>query len=205
MYALSDILCPNRVHIIGSSDPNAYREFFLNFKKQGKTLWLYSCSGPSRLLDPITYYRAQAWEAFEMGAEGSFFWAFGCGGGIADSWKPFMQVHNEFSPYFVAPDNSTMPAKQSEAIRESVQDHEYLCMLRDRIAELRKAGKGGRKLDAAEALLREAPKRALQVVSAVDSKTSKNAKAAIMWEDEKDRSLMDAERIKILRMLNALK
>ena len=203
MYALSDILCPNRVHIIGSADPKAYREFFMKFKEQGKKLWLYSCSGPSRLLDPISYYRAQAWEAFDMGAEGTFFWAFGCGGGINDSWRPFMQNQNEYSPYFVSPNNDIMPAKQSEAIRESVQDYEYLCMLRDRIAELRKAGKGGRKLEVAETLLNEAPKRAMALVS--PAKQNINAKAAIMWEEEKDRSLMDIERVKLLRMLNALK
>ena len=205
MYALSDILCPNRVKMIGDADPKAYRDFFMKFKEQGKTLWLYSCSGPSRLLDPISYYRAQAWEAFDMGAEGTFFWAFGCGGGINDSWKPFMQTQKEYSPYFVSPNNDTMPAKQSEAIRESVQDYEYLCLLRDRIAELRKAGKSGRKLDAAEALLKEAPKHALKLVSVKDASKSINAKAAIMWDEEKDRSLMDTERVKLLRMLNALK
>ena len=205
MYALSDILCPNRVKMIGAADPKAYRDFFMKFKEQGKTLWLYSCSGPSRLLDPISYYRAQAWEAFDMGAEGTFFWAFGCGGGISNSWNPFMQKQKEYSPYFVSPDNSTMPAKQSEAIRESVQDYEYLCLLRDRIAELRKAGKGGQKVDAAEALLKEAPKHALKLVSATDAGKSINAKAAIMWDEEKDRSLMDIERVKLLRMLDALK
>ena len=205
IYGLSDILCPNRVLIIGNADPKAYRDFFMKFREQGKKLWLYSCSGPSRLLDPISYYRAQAWEAFSMGAEGSFFWALGCGGGINDSWRPFMQTQNEYSPYFVSPNNDTMPAKQSEAIRESVQDYEYLCMLRDRIAELHKSAKGGRKLAAAEALLNEAPARALRLVSTVDANAVKNAKGAIMWDDEKDRTLMDTERVKVLRMLNALK
>ncbi|MBQ7651090.1 MAG: hypothetical protein IJS15_09030 [Victivallales bacterium] len=205
MYALSDILCPNRVKMIGDANPKAYRDFFMKFKEQGKTLWLYSCSGPSRLLDPISYYRAQAWEAFDMGAEGTFFWAFGCGGGISDSWRPFMQSQKEYSPYFVSPDNGTMPAKQSEAIRESVQDYEYLCLLRDRIAELRKAGRGGRKLDAAEALLKDAPKQAMKLVSVKDAAKSIDAKAAIMWDEEKDRTLMDTERVKLLRMLNSLK
>ncbi|MBO4344557.1 MAG: hypothetical protein J5833_02300, partial [Victivallales bacterium] len=204
VYSLSDIICPNRPTILNNADPAAYRAFLQKYKEQGKKLWLYSCSGPSRLLDPISYYRAQAWEAFAMGAEGTFFWAFGCGGGISDSWKPFKQTQLEFSPYFVAPDGETMPAKQSEAIRESVQDYEYLCMLRDRIAELKKAGKGGRKIAAAEALLAEAPKRVLKTEKPEGALPWINT-LGMMWNDEKDRSIIDDETVKVLRMLNSLK
>ena len=204
VYSMSDIICPNRPSILNNADPAAYKAFLHKYKEQGKELWLYSCSGPSRLLDPVSYYRAQAWEAFEMDAKGTFFWAFGCGGGINDSWRPFKQTQLEFCPYFVSPDNSTMPAKQSEAIRESVQDYEYLCMLKDRVEELRKAGKGGRKLADAEALLKDAPKRALNTKK-TEGAVSWSNKSGLNWRDAKDRSVIDEEAVKVLRMLNSLK
>ena len=47
-----------------------------------------------------------------------------------------------------------MPAKQSEGIREGVQDHEYLSMLKDRVAELKKAGRKSKDIDDAEIIAR---------------------------------------------------
>ncbi|MBO4345148.1 MAG: hypothetical protein J5833_05305, partial [Victivallales bacterium] len=204
MYMASDILCPNTVMMAGADNPEAFRRFFTDYRDKGITLWLYSCIGPSRLLDPITYHRGQEWRAFEMGAEGSFYWALGCGGGIGDSWHPFRQTGTEFSPFMVSPDKGPMEAKQSEGIREGVQDYEYLCMLRDRIAELKKAGGNAKKIAAAEKLLAEAPMRALRMTP-VPGAPKWSKKSGMYWYDEKDRTYMDAESRKILRMLDALK
>ena len=162
MFEQSDILCPSTVQMTNAEDPEAFMKFFTDYREKGKTLWLYSCHGPSRLLDPITYHRGQEWRAFAMGAEGTFYWALGCGGGIGDSWHPFRQPGTEYSPFMVSP-KGPMDAKHSESLREGVQDYEYLCMLRDRIAELKAKGVKSRKLAEAEKLLAEAPARALRL------------------------------------------
>ena len=203
MFNSSDILCPSTVQMTNAEDVEAFKKFFTDYRDKGKTLWLYSCHGPARLLDPITYHRGQEWRAFEMGAEGSFYWALGCGGGIGDSWHPFRQPGTEYSPFMVSP-NGPMDAKQSEGLREGVQDYEYLCMLRDRIAELKAKGVKPKKLAKAEKLLAEAPARALKLtqVPGADKWTYKNG---IMWYDEKVRTYMDIESRNVLRMLNELK
>ena len=203
MYNSSDILCPSTVQMTNAEDVDAFKKFFTDYRDKGKTLWLYSCHGPARLLDPITYHRGQEWRAFEMGAEGSFYWALGCGGGIGDSWHPFRQPGTEYSPFMVST-TGPMDAKQSEGLREGVQDYEYLCMLRDRIAELKAKGVSPKKLAKAEALLAEAPARALRLtpVQGAPEWTYKNG---IMWYDEKERSYMDIESRNVLRMLNELK
>ena len=188
MFALCDVLCPHTPMMVSEGKP--FRDFYLRQKEAGKTLWLYSCNGPARLLDPIIYHRAQAWLAFQIGAEGSFYWAFGCGGGIGDSWRAYAQAHQEYSPYFVGPD-SVMEGKHSEAVREGVQDYEYLRMLRDKAGKVRASGGDAAWLKSAEGLLTDG------VAEAVGAVVSSN----MLWNVEKDRSAMDAVRVRVLDAL----
>jgi hypothetical protein len=190
MFAASDILCPNTPMM--QQHGEAFRAFYRGQQKEGKTLWLYSCSGPAKLLDPVAYHRAQAWLAFQMGAEGSFYWAFGCGGGIGDSWHAYKQAYAEYSPYFVGPD-SVMESKHSEAIREGVQDYEYLRLLRDAVVRVRAAGKDPHWVSSAETVLTDGVAEAVRVA------TPSN----LFWRVEKDRSAMDAVRIRILDLLES--
>ncbi|MDD4537583.1 MAG: hypothetical protein PHT80_01090 [Lentisphaeria bacterium] len=191
MYELCDVLCPNTPMMLTNGEP--FKQFYIKQREAGRELWLYSCSGPAKLLDPITYHRAQKWRAFEIGAKGSFYWALGCAGGQGDSWNAYTQPGTEYSPYFVA-QTTVMDGKHSEAIREGVQDYEYLVMLQDRIAQLKKAGKGGANLAKAEQLLAEAPGRALAGV----------LPGSLEWKTPKDRSLMDQVRVEILHALAEL-
>jgi hypothetical protein len=83
-----------------------------------------------------------------------------------------------------------------EAIREGVEDYEYLRMLRDRVAELESAGKKGEALDSARKLL----------ASAADRVTASATKAsAIEWAAPKDRSVADAVRVEVLEALMSLR
>ncbi len=188
MFALSDVLCPNTPMMVAQGLP--FRDFYLRQKEAGRTLWLYSCSGPAKLLDPITYHRAQAWLAFQIGAEGSFYWAFGCGGGIGDSWRAYAQAYNEYSPYFVGPD-SVMEGKHSEAIREGVQDYECLRMLRDKAAGARASGQKSAWLKRADSLLTDGVSEAVSAVTASN----------MFWKIEKNRASMDAVRVRVLDAL----
>lgn len=188
MFAVSDILCPNTPMMLAQGKP--FEDFYRKQREAGKTLWLYSCSGPAKQLDPVTYHRAQAWRAFYLGAEGTFFWAFGCAGGLGDSWRVHAQPGVEYSPYFVAP-TSVMEGKHSQAVRESVQDYEYLCMLRVKIAKVRAAGGREQWLAAAnEVLERELP----TVLASVEA-------GNLSWNVEKDRALFDTLRVRVLELL----
>jgi len=190
MFAASDVLCPNTPMMLEQGAP--FRNFYARQREAGKTLWLYSCSGPAKLLDPVTYHRAQAWLAFQLGAEGSFYWAFGCGGGIGDSWRAYAQAYPEYSPYFVGPD-SVMEGKHSEAVREGVQDYEYLRMLRDSVLQARASGGHAAWLASAERLLTDGVSEAVASVAASN----------LFWNVEKDRSAMDAVRVRVLDALEA--
>ena len=190
LYTCVDILCPHTPHRV--SGGQSFRDFYVKQRKDGRTLWLYSCHGPSRLLDPATYHRGQMWHAFDMGAVGAFYWALGCGGGIGDSFKAYSQSGTEYSPFFVSP-TGVMPSKHSEGIREGVQDYEYMVMLREKIAELRRKGKTAQ-ADKAQAVLDSSLARVFDMIKSAGS-------AWESWAKEKDRSVMDEARIAILKAL----
>lgn len=190
MFAAHDVLCPNTPMMVSQGEP--FRTFYQRQREAGKTLWLYSCSGPAKLLDPITYHRAQAWIAFQIGAKGSFYWALGCGGGIGDSWRAYEQAYSEYSPYFVAP-TSVMEGKHSEAVREGVQDYEYLCMLHEEADKVRASGTNGEWLQGADRLLDQG------VAEAVATASPSN----MFWQVGKNRSVMDDVRVRVLDALES--
>jgi hypothetical protein len=126
LWDVVDIICPLRGRLVnGGSAALAF------YKQQGRTLELYNCSGPSTRLDPYSYYRLQAWHAFDIGAVATHFWAFGSVG-RGGSWNEYLNTVVTYTPMFLAP-NSVTPAKPLMAIRESVQDYQYLVMLRERM------------------------------------------------------------------------
>ena len=196
VYEVSDIICPASPSVTARGNEAFFREKVA----EGKKLWLYSCCGPSRTFDPIVYYRSQAWLAWKLGAKATQFWAFGCGGGIGDSFRPFDQPGTEYSPFFVSPTNA-FRAKQSEAILESVEDYEYLAMLAEKIAAEKAQGKD---VAALEKLLAEAPGRALPQEAWLKSNTysfSAGAKRYDWFIRSHDHAAMDAVRIEILHAL----
>jgi hypothetical protein len=185
-----DVLCPNLPMFLAGNQ--AFRDFYLNMGKAGKDLWFYSCSGPSKLLDPITYHRSQFWHAARYGFHGSFYWAFGDEAG-ASSWVAYLQKRAQYSPLFLDPTGVT-DAKHMAAIREGAQDYEYFVMLKARIAELEQKGVKSPVLQQAKQLVVEGPEVVTEQIN------DKN----LTWETPKDRDMMDKVRVQVLDMLDKL-
>ncbi|MCC6422099.1 MAG: discoidin domain-containing protein [Phycisphaerales bacterium] len=132
---LADIVSPT----LGQyrSGPSELRAFYQQLRADGKQLWFYDCSGPTRHFDP-SYYRLQPWFAFAAGGNGSQFWAYGDAGG-ANSWNEYAAIGRQsFTPVYISPDSITT-SKHWEAAREGIQDYEYAVMLRAKIDSLDKA------------------------------------------------------------------
>lgn len=191
MMAACDVLCPNRTSFVQADQ--RYRDYYVKWHDQGKELAFYSCDGPSTLLDPYSYYRLQAWSCWVYGAKSSYFWAFSDAGG-GSSWNEYSAKGNTYVPFFLDAASVT-PGKQMEAIREGVEDYEYLVMLRNQIASAEESGKKGPDVDNAKRLLTEAAGRVCSAPGA----------NGLNWMDEKDRSVADAVRVEILNTLSALK
>jgi hypothetical protein len=190
MMAACHVLCPNRPAFLRAND--AYRDYYVKRRDQGCELAFYSCSGPARLLDPYAYHRLQAWSAWQYGAKASYFWAFSDSGG-GSSWNEYASARSAYVPFFLDPTTVT-PGKHMEAVRESVEDYEYLVMLRDRIAQAEKKGVTGDALDRAKNLLAEAANRVCNAEGAKE----------LNWADPKDRTLADKVRIELLEAITEL-
>ena len=190
LFEASTILCPNRPMWLDRGEP--FARFYRQQQAAGRTLQFYSCSGPARLLDPYAYYRLQAWECWQAGATGSFFWAFGDNSGVS-SWNEYLAAFGPYTPLFL--DDTTVTAgKQMEAIRESAQDYEYFVMLRDAVARAEAAGRSDDAVAAAKALLADG----------AGSVLSAEGVNKLRWDEPKDRTLADAVRVQILQVLTAL-
>ncbi len=188
VFALSDVLCPNR--IMWLSRGKRFAEFYRGWQQQrGKVLHFYACSGPAKVLDPYSYYRLQAWHCWQVGARGSFFWAFGDNGGCS-SWHEYLARHGPYTPLFLD-ETTVVTGKHLEAIREGVQDYEYLVLLRAAVQKARGRGVSGPALAAAERLLRQAADEVLRGQTA----------AAIRWAVPKDRTGADRLRRRVLEAL----
>lgn len=189
MLAACHVFCPNRCAMLVN---DKYRKYFTQQRPPGTELELHSCNGPARLLDPYAYHRLQAWECWKYGAKSTFFWAFGDGGG-GSSWNEYAARGPSYTPFFL--DAATVTSgKHMEAIRESIEDYEYLVMLRDRIAALDKKGMPSPALESARKLLARAPDRVLGAAGAT----------LVQWKDAKDRDTADRVRVEILDALAAL-
>ena len=187
LLAVFDILCPNRpMWLLHKKKFNA---FYLDQKRQGRKLQFYSCKGPARLLDPYAYYRLQAWHCWKVGGTGSFFWAFGDNGG-ASSWNPCTSSHSPFTPLFI--DDATVTGgKHMEAIRQSVQDYETLLMLKETLQKAKAAGRNDATVVNAKKLLD----------TAADDVLNSESVDRLMWHNQKDRTMADTVRVKILNAI----
>ncbi|HUT33933.1 MAG TPA: hypothetical protein VNE39_10650 [Planctomycetota bacterium] len=191
MLAAVDVLVPNRAAWLQKDD--AYRKLFLDQRGAGRQLGFYSCSGPARTFDPYSYYLLQQWHVFAIGGRWAGFWAFGDNGGTS-CWNGYVAKGNgPYCPLYLD-DASVTTAKYLEAVREGVQDYEYLAMLRDRIAELERTRPDHPRLAEAKKLLATAPDRVLNAEGAMEYR----------WDTPKDRTLADRVRVEILDMLTAL-
>jgi hypothetical protein len=189
MLEACDTICPNLgiYSGLGKKAQDFYGKLVANGKRE---LWFYQCTGPVRLLDPYGYHRLQAWHCWVHGAVGQGFWAY-ADAGNGNPWCEYLCKGTTYCPAYVAPDGITT-SKHWEAVREGIEDYEYLHMLKTRINELTKAGKSSPALDKAKQLLVEGPKR----VAVYEP---------LSWFQQRDRSLADKVRLEILDALLALK
>jgi len=183
---LPDILCPSRFTF--NQGDNAVAEYFAGRRAAGQKFWFYDAWGPSRLADPSAFYRLAAWQAFRDDAVGLGFWAFGDLGGARSSWNEYLQSTQSYAPAFLGVDDAT-DSIHWQAVREGIEDYEYLAMLRDAVGktknpELKAQG---------EALIASAPSKVLG-----ENLTAYN------WDQINDRSVADVYRLQALNLLEKM-
>jgi hypothetical protein len=192
LFQVCDALCPQMSVWIDQGRP--FADFYLRQQGLGKALWFYSCSGATKLRDPYAYYLMQQWFCWKFSARGSAFWAFGDSDG-ASSWNEYAARSGASTPLFLDPATVTA-GKHMEAIREGVEDFEYLAMLQRRIEELEKKQIRNPAVAAAKHLLSQGVERVTGIMT-----SSKLAG----WLEAKDRTIADQVRGEVLEHLMTLR
>lgn len=192
LFGVSDTLCPNMPMWIEQGQ--MFADFYIKQRNAGKELWFYSCSAPGKLLDPYAYHLMQQWFCWKYDAKGSGFWAFADSSG-ASSWNEYMSVTGAYTPVFLGK-NTVTAGKHMEAIREGIEDYEYLRMLRDRVAELEKKNVKNDAVTAAKVILAGAADRVVGCMT---------QRKMINWQEPKDRSIADQVRLDVLEALMKLR
>lgn len=182
-----DIISPDMYFFLKNT--NGYSDIYRDLAADGKTLHFYSCRGPASALDPYSYYRMQAWLCMREGATGMHYWQFGG----ANGWNEYALLDTLFYGTFFLDADTVTTSKAMEAIREGVEDYEYLAMLKSLIAGL-EAGGNPPDLDNA---------RDLRDDAAVDVMNESNATNRL-WSTTKDRNFADSKRLAILSELESL-
>ena len=194
LFNVCDVICPNLASYIDGGIRSA--NFYRSLRDAGKNLWVYECR-VGRVGAPYSYHRLQKWMAWEMGAVGSGFWTYSSGGGTSP-WNDYLDMGGRvsYSPLYF--DNvSITTGKHWEAVREGVEDYEYLKILSDMVETLEKEGCDQEILNEARLLLIEAPKRVWENWT----------RSSIWWwisDELEDADVADIERIKILNMIESL-
>ena len=182
-------MCPDRNSFLRGNE--AYRDFYRNQRAAGKNLEFYSPLGPTRLLDPHAHYRLSAWSAWREGATAISFWAFSDNGG-SSSWNEYVAPRTDYSPLFLDP-SSVVSSKKMAALREGVEDFEYLRMLSEAIVAAQNQGADATLIAAAQNLLTTSPDTVLVPAGTLTA-----------WQSALDRSVADRQRLAILDALISL-
>ncbi|HHX41995.1 MAG TPA: hypothetical protein GX715_18725, partial [Armatimonadetes bacterium] len=125
---------------------------------------------------------------FQHGAVGMGFWAFGDTGKALSSWNEYAAAGTPYTPAFIGIDDVT-DGVHWQAVREGIEDYEYLSMLRDAAQKTKDAGLKAQ----AEALLAEAPRAVLG-----------EFKSNYDWKVEADHTGADTYRLRVLALLEKM-
>lgn len=170
---------------LSEADSNA------RYLESGRPLHIYNTRGPAKLGDPVFYQRAQAWWALQYGATGIHFWRVGPHGNT--SGGPYSERQMDYSAFFVMKDEGVVVCKHLEAIREGVEDYEYMRMLEECVRANPAADPEW--IEAAQALLDTLP---LQITREVRYQMLWD------WQRPKARHIFDDARLRVLDMIEEL-
>jgi hypothetical protein len=170
--ATPEMLAPLRDHVdvwapdlhLVKANPEPLSAIF----RSGKDYWHYEAPGDQRNLDPLGFYRMQAWVAFRMGMTGGGFWVYSS----EPYWFTDRDRGSEYGTVYPAA-AGPVTTMRWEATREGAQDFELLNMLRE-AAERRGGAQGSamrRLLDDAVAFVTAGQERVSDISRQIDPYT----------------------------------
>jgi hypothetical protein len=182
----------------------SYRDFFFQWRSRNprRSLALYSVPWSVRVRDPYIAFRLSAWSAWHFDAAETHFWSFVDTGG-ASSWDEYSSLYGHFSPLFID-GMSVTASKHLAAMREGVEDYEYLSMLRERVQQLERQGFSSPSLAQARLLLSKAGEEVLRSALGARASMPLHVDPLARWTMPTDHGAADRVRLDVLRSLEGL-
>jgi outer membrane protein assembly factor BamB len=118
---LVDVWSPD-LHLL-REQPEEFTQLF----RQAKHFWHYEAPADQRNLDPLGFYRAKPWVAFQLGMTGGGSWVYH----YSPLWQPDAARATEYGVVYMTA-AGPVTTKRWEASRDGAEDFELLWMLRAR-------------------------------------------------------------------------
>ena len=120
---VTDLWIPHQTTLYSHQERSEIRALYRELMARGEPVWTYTCSTHMKALSPLDYYRLKEWRVWELGMQGSCYWAYNSMRG--DPWNDF---DGEIADCGVMYEGQTTPitSRRWEATRDGRED--YLCL-----------------------------------------------------------------------------
>ncbi len=122
-----DLWIPHQSALYHRAEAEELRALYKTLMDKGEPVWTYTCSTNMKALDPLDYYRLKEWRVWDLGVQGSCYWAYNSWRG--DPWNDFDGPIADCGTIYDGPDGP-ISSRRWEATREGRDDYLYLHMLR---------------------------------------------------------------------------
>jgi hypothetical protein len=118
-----DLWIPHQTTLYTHKDRVAIRALYRDLMARGEPVWTYTCSTFMKALSPLDYYRLKEWRVWDLGVQGSCYWAYNSMRG--DPWNDF---DGEIADCGVMYEGQPNPitSRRWESTRDGRED--YLCL-----------------------------------------------------------------------------
>jgi hypothetical protein len=128
MDPVIDLWIPHQSALYQRAEAAELRALYRTLMEKGEPVWTYTCSTNMKALEPLDYYRLKEWRVWDLGVQGSCYWAYNSWRG--DPWNDFDGPIADCGAIYDGP-QGPISSRRWEATREGREDYLYLHMLRE--------------------------------------------------------------------------
>lgn len=128
MDPVIDLWIPHQTTLYRSKERKELRALYRELMAKGEPVWTYTCSTNMKAMHPLDYYRLKEWRVWELGLQGSCYWAYNSWRG--DPWNDFDGKIADCGSVYDGP-SGPITTRRWEATRDGREDYKCLHMLRN--------------------------------------------------------------------------
>lgn len=138
-----DVWIPHQSALLRRAHSEELRDLYAQLMERGEPVWTYTCSTNMKALSPLDYYRLKEWRVWDLGVQGSCFWAYNSWRG--DPWNDFDGNIADCGTIYDGP-GRPITSRRWEATRDGREDYKALHLLRE--AARAQGGEAQRRVEA---------------------------------------------------------